>query len=467
MENQSEFRPPRALPRFERMVKLNETRFFDASDLEEIIEFYMANRNFQQANHAIRFAMNLHPQSSHFLLRYYQILCFNGKFKKARRIIKYLEKVEPGNPEVLISKAQYFNLQGNNKKALSLLLKALEMDNRNHEVWYFAAVEAQNLGFYNKAIRCFRKAVQLQPSNESYLAELYTCFELNASFENGIKYFKRYLDHFPYSALAWDFLGALYFKVNQFEKAIDAHDFALAIDDKMLNAILGRAFSNVALERYEDAISDFEKASELKLPDDFTLLCMGECYEQMDDYDSAEKCYKSALEENSSLVDAYSGLAMVHHYKGNTKEAISLIKQAINLEPGEGTFWFLLGDFYLKSGMLEKGEEAYLKVIELDPHNADIWYHIIQLYIDRGDYETALGKVIESLVYTDNEPRVMLQWAEIMMYKGENDASLYLFEEALEYDMDIVSEYLITFKNLSENPKVKNILNQFKSPQVN
>lgn len=466
-ENETNSTQPSALQKFERMMRLNENRFFDASDLEEIIEYYMMNRQYKDASHAIKFALDLHPKSNHFQLRYFQILCFKGKFNKAKRIIKHLEAVDPGNPDVYLTKAQYYNLQGNHKRAYSLLMKAIELDPTNSDAWYLAAVECQNLGFYNKAINCLRKAIKLNPQNDVFLVELYSCFELSDKLPHGIKYFNNYIDHFPYSAQAWDFLGALYFKNNEFEKAIEAHDYAIAIDDKLINAMLGKAFAYVALEKYEEALEDFQKVAELKMPDSFTLLCMGECYEQLEQYDNAEIFYRRALEENPMLVDAYSGLAIINHYKGKNKEAISFIKQAINLEPAESAFWFLLGDFYLKSGLLDKGEEAYRKVVELDPENPDIWYHLIQLNIENGNDEKAMNDVYESLNFHYDDSRILLQWSDLLMKCGETALSLYVFEDALEHNTEVVEEYLSTFKYLSANKTIKNIINQFKSPQIN
>lgn len=466
-ENESNLNIPQALGKFEKMMRLNENRFFDASDLEEIIEYYMQNRQYNDASNAIKFALNLHPKSNHFQLRYFQILCYKGKFTKAKRIIKHLEAVDPGNPDVYITKAQYYNLQGNHKKAYILLMKAIQLDPSNSDAWYFAAVECQNLTFYNKAINCLRKAIKLNPHNETFLVELYSCFELSDKLQQGIKYFKNYIDHFPYSAHAWDFLGALYFKNNEFEKAIEAHDYAITIDDQLFNAMLGKAFAYVALEKYDEALEDFQKVAELKMPDSFTLLCMGECYEQLEEYDNAEIYYRRALEDNPLLVDAYSGLAIINHYKGKNKEAIAFIKQAINLEPSESAFWFLLGDFYLKSGLIDKGEEAYRKVVELDPENPDIWYHLIQINIERGEDEQAMKDVYESLNFHSDDSRILLQWSELLMKFGETALSLYVFEDALEYNTEIVAEYLSTFKYLSANSTIKNIINQFKSPQIN
>jgi hypothetical protein len=52
---------------------------------------------------------------------------------------------------------------------------------------------------------------------------------------------------------------------------------------------------------------------------------------------------------------------------------------------------------------------------------------------------------------------------------GANDLNtdLSLAEDALEHNTEVVEEYLSTFKYLSANKTIKNIINQFKSPQIN
>jgi tetratricopeptide (TPR) repeat protein len=121
----------------------------------------------------------------------------------------------------------------------------------------------------------------------------------------------------------------------------------------------------------------------------------------------------------------------------------------------------------LKTGASEKGEEAYRKVVEIDPENLDIWYHLIQLNIEKGNDEQAMKDVYESLNFHFDDSRILLQWSELLMKSGETALSLYVFEDALEYDTEIVSEYISTFKHLSANPTIKNIINQFKAPQIN
>lgn len=56
------------VPRFESMLKTNEIYFFDATEFEEIGQYYIDMGNLQMAKKAIEVGLGQHPESSELIL---------------------------------------------------------------------------------------------------------------------------------------------------------------------------------------------------------------------------------------------------------------------------------------------------------------------------------------------------------------------------------------------------------------
>lgn len=79
-------------------------------------------------------------------------------------------------------------------------------------------------------------------------------------------------------------------------------------------------------------------------------------------------------------------LAFVASESGNAADAISAHEAIVAVAPDNKTSWLALGDLYASEGLLEKSEQAYNKVIELDPANAhQIFYNLGALMINKAD----------------------------------------------------------------------------------
>ncbi|MEJ0054435.1 MAG: CDC27 family protein [Bacteroidota bacterium] len=131
------------------------------------------------------------------------------------------------------------------------------------------------------------------------------------------------------------------------------------------------------------------------------------------DYDSAIFYYDKVLQFNSDDVDGIYNKALVYYMKKDYRKSISLVKKSVRLSPDYNTGWWLLGDdyysmnqydsamislekaynnnynepgflellgdTYLKKDNRSKAKEMYLKVIEQDTTDADVYRHLAEL----------------------------------------------------------------------------------------
>ena len=93
----------------------------------------------------------------------------------------------------------------------------------------------------------------------------------------------------PYSYDGWVNIGRLYSLNEQYDKSIDAYDFAITIQDGDVNVLKMKALSLFMNDNAKEAIAVFEACLQLS-PDDESLYdSFLEAYEAMGQYDEMMK----------------------------------------------------------------------------------------------------------------------------------------------------------------------------------
>lgn len=111
-------------------------------------------------------------------------------------------------------------------------------------------------------------------------------------------------------------------------------------------------------------------------PQDHNLwVYMGKTYFNLNDLESAERCYRKAIkiaEENRDrfvslyfLQSAYIDLALLVS-KDRMEEAIELFNKAIDIDPNFPDTYYYLGTAYYNSGSFEKAYDTFKKVFQVD-----------------------------------------------------------------------------------------------------
>ncbi len=84
-------------------------------------------------------------------------------------------------------------------------------------------------------------------------------------------YYLKYLEEEPFSDSAWYNLGIIYNKLEQYEKAMEAYDYALAINSQNTFALFNKGNILSNLERYSEAIPVYHEYLENE-PDSFEAM---------------------------------------------------------------------------------------------------------------------------------------------------------------------------------------------------
>lgn len=121
------------------------------------------------------------------------------------------------------------------------------------------------------------------------------------------------------------------------------------------------------LEKFNDALADFDKAVEIKpdlAPAHFEA---GMAYYAQEKYKQAIAAYDKAVKIAPDNAEYVYSRCVSKSWAGDNAGARTDCQKAVKLKPDYVDAWATLGRAYEDLGQLDKAEEAYKKVLELDP----------------------------------------------------------------------------------------------------
>ena len=136
----------KSLKRFEDMVSSGGHEFFDADELEEIIDYYMQWFNLEMAKKALDFALAHFPYSSSIKIKLAQYLSSQHNTVDALNLLNDIELVESNNSELYMTRGYIYSQTGLSEQAIENYKKALPLAEFKDEVYVAIGIEFLKIG---------------------------------------------------------------------------------------------------------------------------------------------------------------------------------------------------------------------------------------------------------------------------------------------------------------------------------
>ena len=245
----------RLIKKFEEMLKTKENYFFDIEDFLDIVDHYIILGEFNMAEKAINIGLEQYPQNVDLLLFKTELCSFNNQLDKAFDLLKELKKTEPQRVETLLLEAELYSRKKEYKKAIKSLQKALRFEEADKvEIYEMLLVQYMYLENYRLALEVSLKTLKLNPESSTALHNAITCFDVLNKTDMAIDFLKQHIEKQPFSEVAWSLLAKKYIDKAQYQQAINALEYAIAIDDKFLGAYYDKAFAYTQLKKFDKAL---------------------------------------------------------------------------------------------------------------------------------------------------------------------------------------------------------------------
>ena len=370
-------------------------------------DFYIAIGDLDNAVREYASLYEGHPTDPQIQNNYVQLLIVKNRLEEARRINDDVLKARPNEVDALIDRGQIQIAGGHAGDAVQTLQAAIKNEPRNGLAYYHLGRAFDRLGNASQAENAWEDAARYRPDLVDVQRDLALSALRKGNMADMERYSSQVVNLQPASADGYAWRALSYMRRGEFSQA--EPDVRKAIEVAPSSSIGYTQMGNLALARknYREAEAAFRQALErdsgswdaldglmktylaqgqlenalaaarsqiAKVPDsssfyDLLGTTLADHKRNQQDLDSAEADLKQAIQLEKYNKDAWFKLSKVQQARGATDEAITTCQHALESNPREVGFNFLMGQLYESKQSWEKAKESYLKVLEIDPQH--------------------------------------------------------------------------------------------------
>jgi tetratricopeptide (TPR) repeat protein len=420
------------LRRYE-LVKRGEGGHLDEEEFERIVEYYFQNSNEEQALLACDIARTYYPFSGTVLLLKAEILSQSQKYGQAMKALDEMEQYDAHNldavllrSDILVNQfkydaaATYLQSESGYFEGKDLVELLLELSDVYDEGEEFDAV-----------FDTLKRIVAVDRRNEEALQKICFWAEFTDRMDESVTLHTELTDADPYNALAWFNLGAAYQGLKLWEKAIDAYEFCVAIDEKFEFAYRNMADAYMRLKWYERAIEVLEKHLELAKPEDVIYEAMGYCWEKQKNFKKARHYYRQASQLSPQDDGIFYKIGETYTREEDWEKAAKAFGVALHLNKDNATYSMALGNCLMQLGSINEALVCYLNAVRLKPANKTTWVTLIRGLYASGYHSEGLTQLELARAHVGDKPDFYYYEAALLLELGKSKEAMLKLEEGL------------------------------------
>jgi tetratricopeptide (TPR) repeat protein len=396
------------------------------------------------------------------------LLLATRKYKEALQLLDTAALYDHKDMNLFILKTDAFLALDQPEQAIVLLQEALHLfegQERTELLFELADVYDDHEAF-DKVFDCLQLILEEDSNNEEALYKICFWTDFTGRNEESIRLHQRLIDDQPYNALAWFNLAAAYQGLKLHEKAIDAYQFAIVIDEKFDYAYRNMGDAFLRLRKYKEAIEALEKVLELSRPEDVIYEAIGHCYHRMKNYAQARFHYKKAVHLNSEDSRLFQKIAITYMLEEKWELAIKQLENAIRVHKHINEYYILMGECYMNLGQNKESAFYFGTVVKNKPKQIAGWEYLIRCLIANEQLDAALEQT--ELAYMSTQGKILFIYyrsAILFMMRKNNDALLQL-EMALSKSTKWLKKFMKLYPEITQDQKVIDIISKFKKGKI-
>ena len=446
------------IARFELMLQSNRVYFFDTTEFEEIIQFYIDSGSLRLAYKALEIGENQHPGNSGLKLLHVELMLLNNQYKEAEDVIDKLREMEPFNEYVYIHKAVILSKTKRHQEAISFLTKGLEYCESQAEFHSMLAMEYLFLDSYLMAKEHFIKCLEEDPKDTQALYNLIYCFESLENPDGAIEFLNDYLEADPFSEIAWHQLGRQYSSKGLLKQALSSHEFAVICDSDFIGAYFEMGKTLEKMKRYNEAILAYELTLSIAEPTAFALFHIGQCHIELDNTKLAIHYFKRTLKEDPLYEKAWIALIDLYSKNKDFEKALYYAKRSIQIDNVNVSTWKRYAQINFILGFLEEADLGFTECVNLGNYEVDTWVKWADVLKGMDDYPKAIEILQHGLEFHPESSVINFRIGGIYLLSSQSiEASFYL-KNAYKSDAKQLSHFYETFPEFKSSSFVKQSL---------
>ncbi|RYD59308.1 MAG: tetratricopeptide repeat protein [Sphingobacteriales bacterium] len=422
------------LQRYELIKKGEAASMMDEEEFEQVIEYFLQNSNEEQALLACDIGRTYYPFSASILLLKAEILTQAQKYGQALKALDEMEQYDNHNldaallrSDILLGQFKYdqaavwLEQQSNEFSGKEKIELLLELSDVYDECEEFDAV-----------FDTLKRVIKIDRRNEEALQKICFWAEFTERLEESATLHTQLTEEDPYNALAWFNLGAAYQGLKLYEKAIDAYEYCVAIDEKFEFAYRNLADAYMRMKWYEKAIEVLEKHLEIAKPEDVIFEAMGYCWEKKKNFQQARYYYRQASQLSPQDDSIFFKIGETYAREKQWEKAVKAYSVALHLDKENASYCMAIGNCLMELDVKSEALVCYLNAVRLKPGNKTTWMALIKgLYI-AGYYDEALTQLEIAREHCGDKPDFRYYQSAALFELGKTKEAALQLEKALK-----------------------------------
>lgn len=310
--------------------------------------------------------------------------------------------------------------------AIDLLTQVIDIDPNFAEAYAYRGASYRVDGYMDEAYKDFETALDIDPVNAITLSMMARWYLQYNNVSEAMNLANQSIELSPEEALVYYNRSRVYQAVENYDDAQLDLDKAISLDQSITDYYQTHGWNLLQLGRISEAIESLEIALELDPNNTIAQTNLIQAYAMLEHDNSAMQVAQSKIVSDPENVAAYKLLGLIYRRQGDVENANDAFDQVVLLDPT-----FDIDEYNLLSDA-EVALEMQNLTIELDPTNSDVYYARALYYQDLGMQDEALDDYTLAIKYNPNDQRAYLNRGNIYRRRGEYDLAIADYNSAID-----------------------------------
>ncbi len=251
-------------------------------------------------------------------------------------------------------------------------------------------------------------------------------------------------------------------KLERFEEAIEAYEFALAIDENFASARFNMGNSLINMEKYVEALEEFKKTIEIEGPSPEVYCCIGAAYEGLGYFDLGLKYFQKSTKLDPLYDEAIFGAGNCLEKQEKWYQALHFFNKAIKLNNDNADYWKAAAHAEYKIGNIISSISAYEEASHLDPGDKETWLNWSFIYFEQGEHSKAVEVLEQGMEEVPNEADFLYRLAAYLIESGKFKEAFIHLEHALTLNFEGHTVLFDFFPKVETQKALYKIIDQYR-----
>lgn len=448
---------------YELISKTGSTFFFDEKAYAQLITYYEKEEQLDRALEVADHALNHHGFSVDFYIKKAQLLIDLRREYLALDVLDQAAVFAPNELEITLLRAEALTYIDRSEEALDLLENS-KVSAEGEDLSDILLVEAIVYEYeeeYERMFYALKAALQEFPGNLEALERLWLAVDLTRKYEESIPMLEEVINNDPYAFLAWYNLGHAYAYLGHYEEAIDSYEYAFVINEDFEFAYRDCAELCFELKQFNKALKYYTEILENFEPDSEVLLCIGQCYQNLQNYLSARDFYHRALHFDPLNDEVHFHIGECYAAEGKWRSALKCYQKAISIEDRQEDYFAAQAAAFMHLKEFDKAQEAFRQATTLAPESDRFWLQYATFLLEIDHAQEALY-VLEEAEESAAGASLLYGRVACLFSLGKRREAMALLGEALEEEYEAHLTLFEMNPTLGLDPEVLGLIAAYK-----